>query len=140
MKSLPGFKTYIYAQTRPTAAKTAQQVRTSIRDLCYHRARCRHVDECHLAPKVRQQLLKIQWVKRRKVKQHRMPEPLAPSLQPLTHQLATIHSPPLGGGMSLYPRDHDLSVSVSPVRSASGQRFFYDSSTPHDSPLPFDEC
>ena len=30
-------------------------------------------------------------------------------------------------------------VSVSSVRSAYGQRFFYDSSTPDDSPLPSDE-
>ena len=33
----------------------------------------------------------------------------------------------------------DKPVSVSPVRSAYGQRFFCDSSTPDDSPLPSDE-
>ena len=107
-------------QAQATAERTSQQVKTSIHDLSYHRGSYRHLDGCHLAPKVLQQLLTIQWVKERKVKQHRVPDPLAPNLQPLTNQLATIPSPPLGGGMSLYPRNHDLSVSS--VCSASGQQ------------------
>ena len=89
-------------QARATAERTLQKLRTSIRDLFYHRGRYRHRDGCRAAPKVRQRLLAIQWVKERKVKQHRMPEPIAPSLQPLTHQLVTISSPLLGDRISQY--------------------------------------
>jgi len=112
-------------QTRATAARITQQVRTGTRHLRYDRGRYRHWDGCRLAPKVRRQLLTIQLIIGMKAKHHRMPDPLAPSLQHRTHQLPT--------------RRRDEPVSLSPVRSGYGQRFFYDSSSLDDLPLPSDE-